>query len=76
MSHKYYYSYIILIFENIGIKFDFNKNHHTATDFEDGLRKAIHFFKSKLNFRRLFFHFIKALWNKAKKFGLMSKDKI
>ena len=53
----------------MGIKFKF-ENAHIITDYEHPLRKAL-FTNSKLE--GCFFNYSKALWKRAKKYGLIAK---
>ena len=75
MTHKYSYSYLILfeylknLLKHMGIKFKF-ENAHIITDYEHPLRKAL-FTNSKLE--GCFFNYSKALWKRAKKYGLIAK---
>ena len=71
MSHKSYYSYLILfknlgiLFENVGINFTFDKS-NIMTDFERGLRKALKNLYPNSNLEGCYFHYTKALLNKGK----------
>ena len=81
MSHKSYNLYFhlfnsiknILIANNVNI--DYEKIRFTL-DFEKAARKALNEIFPESNIIGCYFHFIKALWKKAKKFGLIRKKSI
>lgn len=81
MSHKSEFLYLKL-FETINqICLDFNiklnMNMKTCiTDFEKGLRKILRNLYERINLRGCYFHYVKALWSKAKKLGLCGVRKI
>ena len=81
MSHKSEFLYL-KIFETIEkISHDFNikLNMHKKTcitDFEKGLRKILRNLFDGINLRGCYFHYVKALWSKAKKLGLCVFKKI
>ena len=78
MSHKSSFLYDN-IFESINriskdLNINLNINKKTCmTDFEIGLRKILRNKYSGIKLRGCFFHYVKALWSKAKKLGLCSK---
>lgn len=81
MSHKSEFLYL-KIFETIekicqdyNIEIKMNKK-ACITDFEKGLRKVLRNLLGGINLRGCYFHFVKALWSKAKKLGLFSYKKI
>ena len=78
MSSKDYYLYLNLlrkikqILEDLKVKIDFKKISF-MTDFENGLRKALKNVFNDAPIYGCYFHFIKNLWYKAKKYGLFKK---
>ena len=61
-----------ILFENVGINFTFDKN-NIMTDFEHGLRKVLKKLYSNSILEECYFRYTKALWNKAKKHGMLKK---
>ena len=80
MTHKSYqlycdiFLYIKNLLEKYSIKIDFSKI-NIMMDFEKASLKAIKTIFPDANLRGCYFHFIKALWNKARKEGLIKKIK-
>ena len=81
MTHKSAYSYKVIfkylkeLIETMKINFSFEKV-HIMTDFEHSLRKVIKEIYPKCFPEGCYFHYSKALWNKAKKMGLLNKKYI
>ena len=79
MSSKSYYLYYNLFLKikqlskdlNIKIKYE---NIHFMTDFEYGLRKALRDVFKDSEIYGCFFHYVKNIWEKAKKNGLLKKN--
>ena len=78
MSSKDYNLYanlfrkIKLILIDLKVKIDF-KNISFMSDFEKGLRKALNDVFSDTPIYGCYFHFVKNIWDKSKKFGLFKK---
>ena len=81
MAHKSAYSYKVIfkylneLIENMKINFSFKKA-HLMTDFEHPLRKVIKEIYLDCYLEGCYFHYSKAIWNKAKKIGLVNKKYI
>ena len=79
MSHKsydiYYYvfKFIKTIIKKQGLILDL-KNTVFMLDFEKSSRKALKDIFSESNILGFYFHYVKALWSKAKKEGLTKKN--
>ena len=81
MTNKSYISYrmVITVIKEIMINHNLhfiNENIMIMADFEYGLRKAIKEIFPKFSLKGCYFHYIKNLWTKAKKFGLCRKKYI
>lgn len=63
------FTYIKFILERYSIKYDFSKTYFMM-DFEKASRKAFKLVFPESHLRGCYFHYIKSLWNKAKKEGL------
>jgi len=81
MSHKSYslylnlFKYIVNLIEELNIKVNFEKISFML-DFEKSARKELNTVFPQSNIYGCFFHYIKALWKKAKKYGLCKKNLI
>ena len=81
MSHKseFLYNKIFENLVNIGkdLNIDLKMEKKTCmTDFDKGLRNSLRKVFEGINLRGCFFHYVKALWSKAKKLGLCAYNKI
>ena len=78
MTHKSAYSYKVIfkylneLIENMKINFSFKKA-HLMTDFEHPLRMVLKEIYPDCYLEGCYFHYSKAIWNKAKKIGLVNK---